>query len=60
MGTITPEGTKKLNGLSDAKNNQSDDMENLLGLHTNHLGGMLGQFRNSPRQGAGPTKRPDG
>jgi hypothetical protein len=24
-----------MNGLSDAKNNQSDDMEDLLALHTN-------------------------
>jgi len=45
-----------MNGLSDATNSQSHDMENLLVLHTN----PLGECRNLGSQGAGPTKRPDG
>lgn len=61
MGKITPEGTKtRMNPLSDAKNNQSDDMESLFVLHKNPLVGMPSQSQNLRSQGAGPTKRPDG
>ena len=48
-----------MNGLSDAKKNQSDGLEERVALHRNPPVGMPGQSRFGER-GAGPMKRPDG